>query len=289
MKFERTIQYKVEFLPNKRYKKTRCMIKERQVELEIQDLEETEFPIAFIVHEHASIFPNARTYKDFNGEGSYELYSEEIRCYDGDLYKPVRISMGAAMSTLHEENVNNVIAFDVVSYCGYRDEQFYSDESIIQSTNESEILSSMKNTCKKYKYYDGKFWKRCNEPFYRLYDGILFIEWCSPSDHRLNGKFFFSALERDSVLKHVGNEFLREINIEVKMPEMVKLYRPRYFNVTVCCQAYYNSRIELPKDFNGTYDDALAYANAHLKEVPLGGLEYISDSDILDEENCSFD
>lgn len=73
------------------------------------------------------------------------------------------------------------------------------------------------------------------------------------------------------------------------MPEMVKLYHPRVLNVTVYCQAYYTSQIELPKDFNGTYEDAIAYAEAHIKEIPLGELEYISDSDELDVENCSFD
>lgn len=292
MKFKRTYEYAVKFLQNKRCKKTHTIFKENQVELEIQDLVEKDFPVAFVVHDYASIYPNAKTYGDFNGNGNYELYREEIRCYDGKLYKPVRVSLGTAISTLYEENVNNVVAFDTISHCRfkeYKEEQFYSEEAIIQSTNESEILSSMQNTCKKYKYCDGKFWRRCNEPFYKLYDGILFIEWCSPADHRLNGKSFFSALERDFVLKHVRNELSRDANIEVRMPEMVKLYHPKYFNVTVCCQAYYNSRIELPKNFKGTYDDALDYANAHLKEIPLDGLEYIPDSDILDEENCSFE
>ena len=31
------------------------------------------------------------------------------------------------------------------------------------------------------------------------------------------------------------------------------------------------------------------YANEHLDEAPLGDLEYISESDVLDKNNCSFD
>lgn len=54
--------------------------------------------------------------------------------------------------------------------------------------------------------------------------------------------------------------------------------------VSGCCQAYYNSQIELPKGFSGRYEYAIAYTKNHLKEVPLRELEYISGSDVLDEK-----
>lgn len=73
------------------------------------------------------------------------------------------------------------------------------------------------------------------------------------------------------------------------MPEVVKLYRPKFFDVIICCQACYNSKIELPKNFSGSYEEAIAYAKLHLEEAPLTELEYISDSDTLDEDNCSFE
>lgn len=58
-------------------------------------------------------------------------------------------------------------------------------------------------------------------------------------------------------------------------------------NLTVCCKAYYNSSIEVPDDF--TREQALEYAKAHLNEVPItDGLEYVSESDELDEDNCDF-
>lgn len=54
--------------------------------------------------------------------------------------------------------------------------------------------------------------------------------------------------------------------------------------VSGCCQVYYNSQIELPKDFSGRYEYAIAYTKNHLKEVPLRELEYILGSDVLDEK-----
>ena len=58
-------------------------------------------------------------------------------------------------------------------------------------------------------------------------------------------------------------------------------------NVTVQCMALYNSSIEVPD--NMTLEEAIEYAKKHLAEIPWGELEYISDSDELDEENCDFE
>ena len=58
-------------------------------------------------------------------------------------------------------------------------------------------------------------------------------------------------------------------------------------NVTINCQAVYNSSIEVPADWN--IDEAIAYAKTHLNDIPLGVLEWVPESDELDEENCDFD
>ena len=58
-------------------------------------------------------------------------------------------------------------------------------------------------------------------------------------------------------------------------------------NVTVSCIAVYNSSIEVPDEM--TLEEAIEYAKLHINEIPLGEMEYISDSDELDEDNCDFD
>ncbi len=57
-------------------------------------------------------------------------------------------------------------------------------------------------------------------------------------------------------------------------------------NVTVQCMAVYNSSIEVPDEMCLT--EAIRYAKEHINEINCGELEYISDSDVLDEENCDF-
>lgn len=61
----------------------------------------------------------------------------------------------------------------------------------------------------------------------------------------------------------------------------------RKLNVTVQCIAVYNSSIMVPCEL--TFEEAIKYAKEHIDEINLGELEYISDSDELDEENCDFD
>lgn len=58
-------------------------------------------------------------------------------------------------------------------------------------------------------------------------------------------------------------------------------------NVTMICKSVYNSSIEVPKEM--ILEEAIEYAKEHINEIPLGEMEYISDSDELDEENCDFD
>ena len=58
-------------------------------------------------------------------------------------------------------------------------------------------------------------------------------------------------------------------------------------NVTITCMAVYNSQIEVPDD--ATLEEAIEIAKENIKDIPLGELEYVPDSDILDEENCDFE
>ena len=52
------------------------------------------------------------------------------------------------------------------------------------------------------------------------------------------------------------------------------------------CMAVYTGCIDVPAHM--TIEEAVKYAKEHINEIPCGELEYISDSDVLDEENCDF-
>ena len=58
-------------------------------------------------------------------------------------------------------------------------------------------------------------------------------------------------------------------------------------NVTVTCMAVYNSGIDVPDEM--ILEEAIEYAKEHINEIPIGELEWIPDSDEVDEENCDFE
>ena len=58
-------------------------------------------------------------------------------------------------------------------------------------------------------------------------------------------------------------------------------------NVTVTCMAVYNSGIDVPDEM--TLEEAIEYAKEHINEIPIGELEWVSDSDAIDEDNCDFE
>ena len=60
----------------------------------------------------------------------------------------------------------------------------------------------------------------------------------------------------------------------------------RRLDVTIQCMAVYNSSIEVPEGL--TLEEAIEYARDHIKDIPLGVLEWVNGSDELDEENCCF-
>lgn len=52
-------------------------------------------------------------------------------------------------------------------------------------------------------------------------------------------------------------------------------------HVRVWCMGYYDSTIPVPDDMDK--EAAFAYAKEHLDEVPLTSIEYLPDSDELDD------
>ena len=62
--------------------------------------------------------------------------------------------------------------------------------------------------------------------------------------------------------------------------------KKKTINITAQCLAVYNSSIEVP--FDMSLEEAVQYAKDHIDEISIGELEYISDSDQIDEENCCF-
>ena len=59
--------------------------------------------------------------------------------------------------------------------------------------------------------------------------------------------------------------------------------KTKTLHIRVYCEASYNSKIQVPADLS--IEEAFAYANEHLDEIPLTQLNYLPDSDNLDKND----
>ncbi|MBD5534549.1 MAG: hypothetical protein HDQ99_02595 [Lachnospiraceae bacterium] len=228
------------YLPTKRHRNLRERYVKNSVDVEIKEVTEKEFPVAFIVHDYQSVYENAKSYSDFNGNGDYRMFSEEIRVYNGNLYMPVRVTHGAAISLYFEPL--EYIKKQIEEYAPYwKGGEEFTEMSIIKEDNITECKEKIFRKVEDYIIYDGKVWKTCGEPMYNIttfglgynHGGTgFFIQY--HYNENISNKNYFNALEREKAIAYgkkvaasrgdtksvdgMGNHDI----IEVLMPEMVR-------------------------------------------------------------------
>ena len=227
------------YLPTKRHRVLRERYVKNSVDVELKELTEQDFPIAFIVKDYKSVYENAKSYSEFDGNGDFKMFSEEIRTYHNKLYMPVRVTHGAAISTCFESF--DYIKHSLEDYAPYwKGGEEFTEASIIKDTNISECKENIFRKAENYIIYDGKVWKTCGEPMYVIntfglghnHGGTgFFIEYFYNENISRNN--YFNALEREQAIaygkKVAANrgdtnsiDGLGEHDIiEVLMPEMV--------------------------------------------------------------------
>lgn len=235
--------YNQKFLPTNRHKKLR----ERQIEdtliVNITELSSDIFPVAFIIHDLQSVQDGMTSYEDYKSEKcEYRMFAEEIRTYKGKLYTPIRITHGAAISTIFE-NENYVINYlerqCTKNHNMYKKDEF-TEKSIVIEEDKEKVKQMLHNCSKHFIYFNGKFWKNCAEPIYNIETfGIgnnrggteIFIKYGYSNIMENN----FNALQRNDAIDYGKviavsrgdtysvNALGKYCNIEVIMPEMVKM------------------------------------------------------------------
>lgn len=155
MKTTIKIWYEEKYLPNKRCRKLRTRVSNKDVDVDVREVTENEFPIAFVVHDMQSVYEGATSYSDFDGNGDYKMHTEDIRTYAGKLYKPIRISCGTAISTLFEPlaEMKYKLMEPEPYWMGGED---FSDQSIVKSDNFTEKLKIAKEKASSYLIYEKK-------------------------------------------------------------------------------------------------------------------------------------
>lgn len=245
MKIEIGYYYTQKFLPTKRHRKVRQRSIKDVLSVEITELEADNFPVAFFIHDMKSVQDDMLSYDDYESQKcDFRMFTEEIRTHKGKLYTPVRITHGTAISTVFEDASYVIRNLEWMTRRDWRNggEKEFSEKSIVIEDNKKEVCKMLRKSAKGYIYYDGKFWRVCNEPRYEIatfglghnHGGTgFFIEY--GYNPNVPAKNYFSALQRKEAVEYGKNvamgrgdtESVDRIgaycNIEVIMPEMVKV------------------------------------------------------------------
>ncbi len=201
------------YLPTNRHRKNRIRYVKQDINVQIMEPLKTEFPVAFIVKQMQRIKDNAITYKDFEhnlDEKNYEykMHDEEIRIYNGNFYKAVRVTYGAVMSNCFEplsyieKQLRQIKPYDLEG------DEFRENSIILYDDREKKEFALLEDA-KKYVVFDGKVWERCGEPRYYIHTFGLgnnhggtwfFVSYFyNPNIHYKN---YFNALEREKALAY---------------------------------------------------------------------------------------
>ena len=150
--------YKIQYLPTSRHKKTREACMEEVMDVMIPELTEEEFPLAFEVTKMESVYPGAKDYRDFERqreESEYRLFTQQIRKYQGKLYKEVFATYGVGISTLHacpEEYIRHVLRKKTYRYVPEQDFPYKKDVSVIVSSEKKIWKPVLRILCRSTKF-----------------------------------------------------------------------------------------------------------------------------------------
>lgn len=243
MKLKIPFHYRQDFLPSKRHRKTRTISLADDCIVEIAEPEEKAFPVAMVVQDYTFLYPGAKSPDEMcGGRSDYATIRTELRAWRGELYAPVRISYGSAVSTEFEGEGY------IVEQLGPRNRRFpdyghlFSEEnSILVSDDKQELIQQIQENAKDYLWFDGHTWEKTAEPLYLVqtfglghnHGGTFgFITYYYNGN--IPARNYFNALHKDEAIAYGKEVALRRgdtksvdgmfdgLDIEVRMPEMVK-------------------------------------------------------------------
>ena len=216
MKFIVEVYSNQQYLPTKRHKKLRCRYEKHSTNVEIAEMGNDEFPVAFIVSLGGKVM--------------------EIRTYDKKLYQKVTRGRNPLPNMVNYKLTNSDLPS---SYLMRKLESNFTENSVIVTDDAEEQERLICDKAKDYIIFEGNLWERCGEPGYYV---TLFpqgsIYFAIAFDCRFRSGRFFNAFEKKEVVAYAKKMLQEDIDkcddldnyleerasyyeIQVLMPEMV--------------------------------------------------------------------
>lgn len=235
MKFNIDFYYEEKYLPTKRHKNLRRRYVKSSADVEVKELTENEFPVAFVVHTLDYVYTEDEVCSEL------QVVSSEIRTFAGNLYKAILFSEVSSRKAgwMPPAFFSKFLWGHVPTFKFGED---FTENSLIVSSDRDEELAALQGMADQYLLYDDKIWKQCREPIYVVQtfglgcnhgSTALFVR-NAHNDDETSGECYFNALQRDQAIAY-GKQLAKERgdtnsierircgdSIDVLMPEMVK-------------------------------------------------------------------
>lgn len=221
MKFTTKRYFKQAFLPNERCRKARGRDLPIDVEFDVKELTEDEFPLAFITSTYEYVADS------YESESEFRIYDSEIRAYNGKLFNAALSQYGAKICGFEEPRTFFEHSMRVPTPYGTDNQSEFSEsESVIIGDNKQDVIQAVQDYVdNKYYIFDNKVWVECSEPIYVAHFGFeqgstgLYVQHRSPC----SGKGF-NALNRQQAIRYIKDK--RPDFCEGNYPEKIKVFMP---------------------------------------------------------------
>ncbi len=217
------LTYTVEYRPTERHTKTRRQLKTNDTHIRIATItQESFFPIAYKVKRYTTVYPKVRDGEQLwelvrhGDEGKSFYFTETIRRYKKQLYRPIRHTYGSAIARSfpkpEEELAKRLEQYQ--NFCrrfsdwNQPDIPFDPEKAIITASNLSTNRDDVRKEANRYVVFKGVLWEPVEEPLYTYttfgcnnnHGGTgFFIEY----GKRCNAdrKIYWKANEREQAIK----------------------------------------------------------------------------------------
>lgn len=207
------------YLPSKRHRKPRVREMVTTADIAMKKITDpAEFPVALVVKNYASLYEGARDYAEIQqrNDSKFVPVCDELRTYDGKLYKARRVSYGAAVSDIYEDGIDaarkelNCVVNCNRGYYGAT-ELVNGAEPIAVSDNRNDIIRDLQQKADEYIIFDNKLWEECGEPMYVVKTfglghnhggtGMFIDYYYNPN---IGAKNYFNALHRQEAIDYAN-------------------------------------------------------------------------------------
>lgn len=227
-KIQANYSYICVFRRSKRHRRNLHHIYTKSFEFDCRQLEEKEFKKVYVVRDYASIYKDAKTLEDFSdsSKGKYRLVDTPIRKYKGKLYRPVKYSHGAGVSTLYMDD-QDVVANEIewrilfkVADINSEAQSFFKSEVDIETLGSVHVTDTMlkareaaQKVVDQFVFFDNIWWVETDPPVYHYstfglghnHGGtgffIGYVDIKSLDKH--DKKFYFTPTQREKAIQTV--------------------------------------------------------------------------------------